>query len=465
MKILRDESGNILVLAALSTVFLMGLVALAIDVGMLYRAKSLVQRAADSGALLAAANMGTDGTGQTGANLGATQNGFTLDTNKSGAAGTVVVTPTVGTATSTTGYVQVLVTEHTPTVFIPIVSSKFKTIDVSAVAGASYKLSTNDECMLGLSPTGAQVPNASGVETDGSTSMTWGTKVMSDISVQGSSKINAPNCGVQACGPASNGSGNTAAAIYAWGSGNIVAKSNTGPSYGTDNSGSKISTTPILKGCGSNPDPMASSMPAKPTVGSTCLDQTTYPWMNNGQAGGRNYTITPGTYCNFNTANVGTLTMQPGLYIMKTTFSTNSGSTITGTGVTIYLANGVIANSGNYTYVSGAATPYGVGNGTTMNISAPSTGTYAGIAIWDGNSSASTPDTFTFGGGASSTFSGAIYAPNTNLMLGNGSGTSTVSSNIIANTITVVGGSTISNNYNPSGSSSSSGSTGVTLAQ
>jgi hypothetical protein len=161
--------------------------------------------------------------------------------------------------------------------------------------------------------------------------------------VQGSSKVNTPNCGVQACGPASEpaGSGKTAASIYAWGSANISAKSNTGPSYGTDNSGSKVQSTPILKGCAG--DPMASSMPAKPTPG-TCIDPD---WMKNGTAGGQAKTISPGTYCNFNTSNVSTLTMQSGLYIITNTFSTNSGSTISGSGVTIYLNNGVIANSGN----------------------------------------------------------------------------------------------------------------------
>ena len=199
-------------------------------------------------------------------------------------------------------------------------------------------------------------------------------------------------------------------------------------------------------------------MPTPPTAGS-CIDPT---WMKNGTAGGAAETISPGTYCNFNTANVSTLTMQPGLYVMTTTFSTNSGSKIVGNGVTIYLANGVIANSGNYTYVAGGATPYGVGNGTTMDISAPTSGTYSGIAVWDGNASASTPDTFTFGGGANSTFVGTIYAPNTNLVLGNGSGTSAMSSSIVANTIMVLGGSTIQNGYN-AGSSSASG--GVNLAE
>lgn len=457
-RILRAESGNVLVLTALGLTVLVGMIGMAFDVGMLYRAQRMAQKVADAGALAAAAEIGTDGTGQTAADLAATQDGFTIGTTP----GTMTVTPTVQTANSSTGFVQVLVTEHTPTIFMPVLGSKFGTIDISGVAGASYTVASNNECMLGLSQTGAQVPNASGVETDGSTNMIWSTKVMSDVATEGNSKVNTPNCGVQACGPTSEiaGSGMTAAGIYAWGSGSITAQSNTAPSYGTDNSGSTVKTTPILKGCSG--DPMASSMPPKPSTTGACIDPT---WMKNGTAGGHAETISPGTYCNFNTSNVSTLTMQPGLYVITTTFSTNSGSTITGNGVTIFLANGAIANSGNYTYVSGGATPYGVGNGTTMNITAPTSGTYAGIAVWDGNSSSSTPDTFTFGGGASSTFSGAVYAPNTNLVLGNGSGTSSLSSNIIANTIMVLGGSTVTNNYTPTSSGSTPSGTGITLAQ
>ena len=463
MKRLREESGNMLVLAAFGMTAMVGLVGMAVDVGMLYRAQRQVQKIADAGALGAAASMSSDGTGQTAANQAATQDGFKIGTG----AGEVSVTPSVQTASSNTGYVQVTVTEHTPTIFMPVLNSKFATIDISGVAGASYTVtSSGGECMLGLSQTGAQVPNASGVETNGSTNMIWGTKVMSDIATEGNSKINTPNCGVQACGPASeaNGSGMTAAAIYAWGSGSISAKTNEGPSYGTDNSGSTITAKPSIAGCSG--DPMASSMPTKPTPSGTCSDPS---WMVNHNAGGAAKTISPGTYCNFNTENVSTLTMNPGLYIIKNTFSTNSGSTINGNGVTIYLANGAIANANNYTYVAGGATPYGVGNGTTMNITAPTSsanGGVPGVAIWDGNSSSSSPDTFTFGGGASSSFTGAIYAPNTNMVLGNGSGTSTLSSNIIANTVMVVGGSTITNNYTPpSGGGSTPTGSGVTLAQ
>lgn len=458
VKKLRDEGGNVLVLSALSLTVIVGMIGLAVDVGMLYRAQRQVQKIADAGALAAAANMGTDGTGLTAAKQAATQDGFTIGT----AAGDVSVpTPTIQSASSSTGYVQVMVTEHTPMIFMPILGSKFDTVDISGVAGASYTISGNNACMLALSPTGAVVPNESGAETDGSTTMVWSTTVMSGIAVEGSSKINDPNCGVQACGPATEvaGSGKTAAGIYAAGSANIVASSNTAPSWGTDNSGSTITTKPTLAPCSG--DPLASSMPAAPSPGS-CIDPS---WMVNHNAGGAAETIGPGTYCNFNTENVSTLTMNPGLYIMKTTFSTNSGTTIQGTGVTMFLANGVIADSSNYTYVSGGATPYGVANGTTMDITAPTSGTYSGIAVWDGNSSSSTPDTFTFGGGASSTFSGTIYAPNTNLVLGNGSQSTTMSSNVIASTILVEGGSTVTDNYKPAGSGSKPTGGGVTLAQ
>lgn len=459
MRIFKEESGQALLITALFTgIVFLGVAALAIDVGMLYRERRIVQTAADAGALAAAVGESKGTNITTSADAAATQNGLNI-VSATPTAGQATVTAVDGIAGKTgTAYVQVTVTNYTPTFFMGAFNAHFKLVSVSASAQASYLTSSNG-CVTGLSPTGSVVPYASGAETNGSTSMTWGTTVMSDVATEGNSKIIALNCGVVACGPASEASGNgkTAAAIYAWDSGSISALSNSAPSYGTDNSGSTISAAPTIKTCSG--DPLASSMPAQPTPGS-CIDPS---WMSSHNAGGSAETISPGTYCNFNSENVSTLTMNPGVYIVTNTFSTNSGSTIKGSGVTIVLANGAIANSGNYTYVAGGATPYGVGNGTTMDISAPTSGTYANIAIWDENSSASTPDTFTFGGGASSTFTGAIYAPNTNLVLGNGSGTSAISSNIVANTIMVLGGSTIQNNYQPTSSGAAAG--GVNLAQ
>ena len=55
--LIRDERGASLMLVAVSMVALLGMAALAIDVGMLYEAKAQAQNAADSGALAGAGNL------------------------------------------------------------------------------------------------------------------------------------------------------------------------------------------------------------------------------------------------------------------------------------------------------------------------------------------------------------------------------------------------------------------------
>lgn len=464
-RLLRDEGGQTLVLVALSLTVFLGVAALAVDIGWAYREKRVVQTAADAGALAAAAQMATSppsSGSDTPANTAAKQNGLTLGSGTGQATVTAnVLTPSTS---GTLGYVQVSVVEHTPTFLMGILGSQFQTLNVGATAQAAYGITpSNNACFTTLSPSGAKVPNYTYAEVNGG-SFTSFSGVYSDFAVTGSGKVSAPSCGIQTCGPSKSEypdtSGNSAGAgLFTAGSGSISAKSTAAPSYGTDSSGgwqNSISPSPTIESCSG--DPLAKSMPTAPTPGS-CIDPS---WMSQHNAGGNPETIGPGTYCNFNTENVSTLTMKPGLYIVTKTFSTNSGSTITGSGVTIYLADGVISSATDYTYVAGGATPYGVGNGTTMNISADTsgtTGTYDsngavnGVVIWDGNSS-STPDTFTFGGGASSTFSGAIYAPNTNMVIGNNSGNTAVSSDIIANTMLTQGSGTITNNYTPPSSSS-----------
>lgn len=59
MDIRHDENGQVLVLTAFCMLVLLGFLALAVDVGMLYRQKRLVQTAGDAGALAAAAEIGT----------------------------------------------------------------------------------------------------------------------------------------------------------------------------------------------------------------------------------------------------------------------------------------------------------------------------------------------------------------------------------------------------------------------
>jgi hypothetical protein len=111
----------------------------------------------------------------------------------------------------------------------------------------------------------------------------------------------------------------------------------------------------------------------------------------------------------------------------------NNNSSLTGNGVTLYVLGGGSINAN-----------------TVMNITSPTTGPYAGIALWFGDSS-----NVTYNGSNSGTFSGAIYAPTATVSYaGNGTSTSTCT-RLIAGAINLTGGSTA--NFNNTGCSAVAG--------
>jgi len=137
MNLVKDESGQATVFMGLCmAIFLFGFFALAVDAGLLYREKRLVQTAADAGALAAAAGESAGTSITASAQTAAAQNGLTLGTGK----GQASVTATTLTGTGTVGYVQVVATVHTPTVFLGLVSSRFNPMDISASAQTTHAL-------------------------------------------------------------------------------------------------------------------------------------------------------------------------------------------------------------------------------------------------------------------------------------------------------------------------------------
>lgn len=111
--------------------------------------------------------------------------------------------------------------------------------------------------------------------------------------------------------------------------------------------------------------------------------------------GGGTKVITPGRYCNGMNLN-GNVVMEPGVYIVDGgVFRTNGNSTVTGSGVTIFLTNDAEVQ------MNGVA---------DVNLSAPETGDYAGLLFWgDDNNLADT--SVIFNGTASSSLVGALYFP------------------------------------------------------
>lgn len=166
MRIMRDESGQMLVLTAVSLVVLMGFVALAVDVGTLFRAQRNMQIAADAGAIAAAMdaefNPASNPTlaAQTAAQLNGVSSGYV----------TVNTAPNIGGYHTAVGYYEVIVNTPNPTFFMNLFG--FHSVNVAARAVAGITPSPN--CLYVLDP------------TDPAT-----------LDVQGAALINTPNCGIQ----------------------------------------------------------------------------------------------------------------------------------------------------------------------------------------------------------------------------------------------------------------------------
>jgi Flp pilus assembly protein TadG len=228
--------------------------------------------------------------------------------------------------------------------------------------------------------------------------------------------INAPTCGVAANSTSSQ-------AILVNGSGKILAKSVSTSGGVTDNG--NISPTPKTYAAAvADPYHALQSVAAAGFTGCQNYNNQT--------------TLTPGCWQNVN-VNSGTLTLQSGTFFF-TGLNINSGGSLTGTaagGVTIVLQN-------NFS-------PSG-----PITITAPTTGTWAGVAIYLSQG-------MNINSGVSYKINGAIYSPSTSntLIPDAGSWNQNACTTIVAGSITF--NSTASFTLPQTGCSSTGG--GVVLTQ
>ncbi len=120
-------------------------------------------------------------------------------------------------------------------------------------------------------------------------------------------------------------------------------------------------------------------------------------------------TLTPGRYCyGMSIANGANVLLSPGIYYIKSgQFNIAGGASVTGTGVTIVLTT---ADGGN-NYAT-----FSITNGNNMTISAPTTGSTAGILFF-GDRNAPSSNTNFISGFNSANFQGAIYLPTQTIQL------------------------------------------------
>jgi Putative Flp pilus-assembly TadE/G-like len=481
------RSGQILVLASMSMIALIGFAALAVDIGYMYSTRRTMQTAADAAAIAAAnALQGTNsGSYQTAATDVATLNGFT---NGQNGVTVTVGTPTSGPYSGNANYVEVDVNQAVPTFFLRVIG--YNTLNVSARAvsgtvngqGCIYALDPSQSGTIAL--TGNFTVNASCGIIDNSNSSSAltatgnGTIAATYTGVAGNytksgnvtmtptPHINiAPSSDPLAYVPAPtfssnfNQLSNTYTGQYSVGGNNQVVTvppqiysqgvSITGNSavvtFSAGNYGNGISISGNVSSATFNPGTYqnggsGNSISISGNATTTFNASGTYTFGGTVSITGNNkVTLSPGTYYGgISITGNANVTFNPGTYILAGGgLSVTGNSTLTGTGVTFYDSQAT-----GYSFA-----PINMTGNETANLSAPTSGTLAAMLFFQ-DRSVSSGSGNSIVGNASSTFDGAIYFPTTSVRyVGNSSGSGYTF--LIADTITVTGNSSmqVGDNY------------------
>ena len=289
-KLFRSDEGQALVFSALALVSLMGFLALATDVGVLFRDRVNLQKVADAAAIAGAAQLPYDNQ-CTGACVAAAKDSAAQNLVTDGINGTVTVTH--GT-TYHPNAVVVHVTQSKRTYFMSVFGYRAITVGATAVAG----ITNGNACMYALNPNPFK---GQGILMNGTGTLSLNCAIYdnADLDMNGNSgSISAKFIGV--------------AGAY---------------------SGSGATPTPVT-GMVPVPDPLA-YWNTPPAYGSCLKD----PKLSSGN-------VTPNCYNGLTLS--GTATMSPGLYVIQGALNVTG---ITATGVTFYIDG---ANNGVFNSVDGS---------------------------------------------------------------------------------------------------------------
>ncbi len=372
-KKLGDESGNILILAALSMTALMGFVALGTDVGLLFRARRNVQIAADAAAMAGALDFlynGSVSNAQAAGQSASSANGFT-NGDANGTVVTINTPPASGPNAGSVGFVEAVVSAPRNTFFMAMFG--FKTMTVSARAVAADP-TAGDACIWLMATSG----NA--------------------LHLQGSYNIQAPGCGAYVNSNTSDaisvtGNGGTFHAKFLDVVGNATLQHQTDPTAATMKAAPRKSPWGNITG----PDP---------STGSGCdfTDSTSTTLSGNIAGPGAGKTICYTNGITINTATFGTGTL--GTSIATDVVTSPAGTLVFGNGVTISTGSTVTVFGGTIDINKGSLSQK---SNSIINVVSPTSGTYNGIAIMQPASNNS--DLQVQFGSNNQVLDGYIYAP------------------------------------------------------
>jgi hypothetical protein len=415
-----SESGQALVFATLSITVLFGALGLAVDLGFSYSVKQRLQTAADAAAGAAAKyaldnsdSCGTGGTITCPATLicskiqtpgNSLQAGCDYGLTGAPSGMTLSLTENTGglTGNSAKVWIQATATISSPIFFV---SSKSTTATIKAQATAGITAFAGAGCIYVLDKTASPALYASGNTTVSASDcgIYVASSAANAIDVEGSSTVNATGGGevVIECGACYYTSG-TSTAYYVSGGSHVP------PAVGATN------------------DPLA-TLQGPSWTASGCTQNPNYT------SGGSTYSLTSGVYCGGitiggnNTVNLGS-----GTYILDGGgFTVTNSAKVNGTGVTIYITSDASHPAAGLNLIGNA----------TVNLTAPTSGTYQGIVFFQDKAVTSAA---TIGNSANGTITGTYYLPSAAFSLtGDVGGTTTAA--FIVDTLTVNGSSTLNN--------------------
>jgi hypothetical protein len=386
------QRGSVLITVALTLTVLVGFAGLAIDVGSLYAHKRAMQTAADGGALEAAVAItrgdlsGTQ-TITTFAREGAKKNGFTHDP-LAGVEVLVNQPPASGPYSGGTAFVEVIVNQPSPAYFMRVLGFSSTPVTARAVAGV---VPASQYCLHLLRPNGIGfVSRSSSI-----------VQAACDIVINSSSTISP-----KALTTESNAK-ITATRIDVTG--------------GYDKKGS-FSTDPApTLGVPAKPDPLA-ALPRPHNENVACK---TFPSGGKWEISGTQ-TLSEGVYCGGILVKSGAnVTFAPGTYVLRGGNLVGNAlkvdGKISGNGVTFFVTGSPAGASPYYEYK-----PLAFESSAVINLSAPTTGPYAGILFHQDPSRGSNSDIHRFNSSTNLTLGGVLYFPTQRLEF-NSSNLTTVS--------------------------------------
>lgn len=352
VKIIRGENGQALVLTALTMSLLVASLGLAVDVGMLFRAKRQLQTAADAAATAGAQQLIYAQTATAAADNAAADNGEQNGINNT----TVTVNnPPQSGAFTSNHYVQVVIQQAAPTYFMRVFG--VDTIHLTAQAIAT-DAKAGAGCIYLMAPSGT------------------------GLAIQGDYNIDATGCGIYV-------NSSSPDALNVTGSGGLI-------------------DAPFLNVVGGSNG--QTTKPTAQTTGvlpvSNPLGNITGPTPSNGGC----------TTTSSATSITGSFSADDGGAVCFTNPVSLSNASL---GAGTYVFEGGVTVSGTVTISNGTLDLYGGAlnqdSNSLLNITAPTSGTYNGIAILQpANNSSQLQVQF---GSSNQVLDGYIYAPSASVYL------------------------------------------------